>query len=306
MFCCLSVLYIMENHPSHSHKTCIYFFMISYSVAELYLAMAGPSTSYRIRETVRAVGCRLCHTRLDPGDLRVDTLRASQVRASAHAECFIRMEAGSELQLPGDLEGWDNLATDLQNIVLGLLGNTSSRLSPKNDSQSSVNCPQTSPTPLNLSLPSFQASQQTLSSQPMSEIVSRTNTQSSNSSTAPYQSNSPPPSSQMTRHTSTTSSIIDLTDFNSESDDYYDSYDDDDDEESLPSQDPKRPKLSTDSQGNPVMPDLLAGVAIPAGPARSGDECSVCLEPPLHPVTLPCGHVFCFLCAKVTSSRHIK
>ena len=61
----------------------------------------------------------------------------------------------------------------------------------------------------------------------------------------------------------------------------------------------KRPRLERDRQGRPVMPDLLAGVNIPDGPGRDGDECSVCLDPPLHPVTLPCGHVNCFTCAKV-------
>ena len=25
----------------------------------------------------------------------------------------------------------------------------------------------------------------------------------------------------------------------------------------------------------------------------------VCLDPPVHPVSLPCGHIFCYLCAKV-------
>ncbi|XP_023326477.1 E3 ubiquitin-protein ligase rnf146 isoform X2 [Eurytemora carolleeae] len=28
------------------------------------------------------------------------------------------------------------------------------------------------------------------------------------------------------------------------------------------------------------------------------DECCVCLDDPVHPVSLPCGHTFCFLCAK--------
>ena len=88
-----------------------------------------------------------------------------------------------------------------------------------------------------------------------------------------------------------------------------DEYEDDDDNASLPSQDPKRPRLARDSQGAPVMPDLLAGVRIPEaeGGARTGDECPVCLDPPLHPVTLPCGHIFCFLCAKVSlnTSTHL-
>jgi len=48
----------------------------------------------------------------------------------------------------------------------------------------------------------------------------------------------------------------------------------------------------------PVLPNLLEGVEIPEGPARTYDECSVCLDPPVHPVKLPCSHIFCYLCAK--------
>lgn len=265
--------------------------------------MAGPSTSYRISQTVRAVTCRQCTQRLDLGDLRVDTLRAGQVRACHHAECFVRVQ--THVRIPEDLDGWSNLASDLKRIVLGFKGtsSTSSQPTPSNDYQSTSTCPQTSSTPVR-NTPSSQNSQHqhTPSSQPVSVIVSRSDSRSSSQSNSQQLINSPLSSSQLSRHTST-SSIIDLTDINSDGDDHYDSYDsyddEDDDEESLPSQDTKRPRLSTDSQGNPVMPDLLAGVTIPAGPARTGDECSVCLEPPLHPVTLPCGHVFCFLCAKV-------
>jgi len=57
------------------------------------------------------------------------------------------------------------------------------------------------------------------------------------------------------------------------------------------------------SDGTAVMPNLLEGVNIPAGPARTGEECSVCLDLPVHPVTLPCGHVFCFLCVKGLSRQ---
>ena len=32
-------------------------------------------------------------------------------------------------------------------------------------------------------------------------------------------------------------------------------------------------------------------------------DCAVCLQPCLHPVQLPCGHIFCFLCVKGTASR---
>merc|ERR1719244_2408561 len=58
----------------------------------------------------------------------------------------------------------------------------------------------------------------------------------------------------------------------------------------------KTPRL--DSPEQPVLPNLLKGVTIPEGPPRTFDECPVCLDPPVHPVSLPCGHKFCFLCAK--------
>ena len=261
--------------------------------------MAGPSTSYRISQTVRSVTCKQCHERLDPGDIRVDTLRSGQVRASHHAQCFVRVQAN--VRIPEDLGGWSHLASGLKRIVLGLKGTTgtSSQPAPSNDHQSTSVCPQSSSTPVR-NTPSSQNSQHQNNSSSQPVIVSRSDSWNSNQSNSQQLITSPLSSSQLSRHTST-SSIIDLTDINSDGDDHYDSYDDEDDdeEESLPSQDPKRPRLSRDSQGDPVMPDLLAGVTIPPGPARTGDECSVCLEPPLHPVTLPCGHVFCFLCAKV-------
>ena len=308
MFCWLCKCMVHENQT-------LYFDLLTLIADICDCGMAGPSTFYRISQTVRAVTCRQCGERLDLGDLRVDSLRSGQVRASHHAECFVRIfssRAGSSVRIPEDLEGWSILASDLQRIVLGFKGApglTTSQPTQSTSSQSlsTRSCPQTSSTPVRRTQ-SSQTIQQTPSSQPVSVIVSRSNSRSSNSSIPQRNSqelnnsNSPLPLSQLSRHTSSTSRIIDLTDINSDGDDYYDSYDDEDedDEESLPSQDPKRPRLATDSQGNPVMPDLLAGVTIPPGPARSGDECSVCLEPPLHPVTLPCGHMFCFLCAKVS------
>jgi len=52
------------------------------------------------------------------------------------------------------------------------------------------------------------------------------------------------------------------------------------------------------------LPNMLEGVKIPEGAERTGDECSVCLDPPVHPVSLPCGHIFCYLCAKGLGSGH--
>jgi len=79
---------------------------------------------------------------------------------------------------------------------------------------------------------------------------------------------------------------------------------------STPVQSNKRPRLNPPSQPivisddesetgqPPSLPNLLEGVKIPEGPPRTYDECSVCLDPPVHPVTLPCSHIFCYLCAK--------
>jgi len=69
------------------------------------------------------------------------------------------------------------------------------------------------------------------------------------------------------------------------------------DSESEPPTPPKSARLSPPPPA-PVLPNLLEGVTIPSGPPRTYDECSVCLDPPVHPVTLPCTHVFCYLCAK--------
>lgn len=37
--------------------------------------------------------------------------------------------------------------------------------------------------------------------------------------------------------------------------------------------------------------------------SATSPECAVCLQPSLHPVQLPCRHVFCFLCVKGVASR---
>jgi len=69
------------------------------------------------------------------------------------------------------------------------------------------------------------------------------------------------------------------------------------DSESDPPTPPKSARLSP-SPPAPALPNLLEGVTIPTGPPRTFDECSVCLDLPVHPVTLPCNHIFCYLCAK--------
>ncbi|UYV66426.1 RNF146 [Cordylochernes scorpioides] len=37
---------------------------------------------------------------------------------------------------------------------------------------------------------------------------------------------------------------------------------------------------------------------LPVVATVAATECAICLQPPCHPVVLPCSHAFCFLCAK--------
>jgi len=60
---------------------------------------------------------------------------------------------------------------------------------------------------------------------------------------------------------------------------------------------------SDDEAAETVAADLTKSGSIKSGDdttdsGRTGDECSVCLDPPVHPVQLACQHTFCYLCAK--------
>lgn len=36
---------------------------------------------------------------------------------------------------------------------------------------------------------------------------------------------------------------------------------------------------------------------------EDSEDCAICLQPCLQPVKLSCGHIFCFLCAKVSLTQ---
>ena len=235
----------------------------------------------------------------------------------AHAACWLVSGAGSA----GELLGWDTLAAAERTRLLASGPSSPAVAAPSSASSSDVRA--ASPAPASTSATTRAASVTSAgpslpraSSQPVSVIRSTSTSQLSSS---------PPPSSADTSQAqksedtqsslqSSQSSLIMSSSSHASSQlswlssppivisDEEDEHEDEDEDASLPSQDPKRPRLARDSQGAPVMPDLLAGVRIPEaeGGARTGDECPVCLDPPLHPVTLPCGHIFCFLCAKAS------
>ena len=237
----------------------------------------------------------------------------------AHAACWLVSGAGSA----GQLLGWDTLAAAERTRLLASAPSSPAAAASSSDVRAASPTPAASPAPASTSATTRAASVTSAgpslpraSSQPVSVIRSTSTSQLSSS---------PPPSSADTSQaqksedtqssqSSQTSLIMSGSSHVSSqfswlssppiviSDEEDEHEEEEDEDASLPSQDPKRPRLARDSQGAPVMPDLLAGVRIPEaeGGARTGDECPVCLDPPLHPVTLPCGHIFCFLCAKAS------
>jgi len=288
---------------------------------------SSPRTEYRICVSNRKVNCRACERKIEKGQLRVNVWKEGDHptrcgNGVTHAECFITDGPGhSFLAVPDDLVNFDQLSDAHKDLVRswarasknaytnsqgldGISGNSDTKSS-ATSSQSSKHQARfmTSSSSFNDDPgpgPSTPSSASTSAAARPSPLR-RTDSNSQRSQSRPGQASNPSSQSSWASQESN-SSIIIVSDGEDEYDDDYDDYDDDDeDSEDLSGLEPepaKRPRLDTDSQGNPLMPNLLAGVAIPDGPARSGDECSVCLDPPLHPVTLPCGHVFCFLCAK--------
>ena len=55
---------------------------------------------------------------------------------------------------------------------------------------------------------------------------------------------------------------------------------------------------SDDDEGLSGSPQVALQTTTAAVPAYKNDSCAVCLDNPVHPLVLGCGHRYCYLCAK--------
>jgi len=53
-----------------------------------------------------------------------------------------------------------------------------------------------------------------------------------------------------------------------------------------------------DDEGSSVSPQVALQTTTAAVPACEDDSCAVCLDEPVHPLVLGCGHRYCYLCAE--------
>jgi len=254
---------------------------------------------YKVSYTARVVSCKQCKVKLARGDLRVDRGKQGAYHPACLFNSFLCKKQGEDVQGPGDLLGWDDLLdadkVSLQDNINQYLLNKNAMTNAGNGSSTTLN-PNTNTTPCN-------TSNKTPYTPGSSSSSSITCTTSSSPSTSGITSTTSPSSSSIHSISTNPSNINAGT--------------------SLPSQGVKRkniappPLVISDSESDPPtpppkttrvsppqpkphpsLPNLLEGVNIPPGPPRTYDECAVCLDQPVHPVTLPCSHIFCYLCAK--------
>jgi len=245
--------------------------------------------SYRVFYTARVVSCKQCKGKLARGDLRVD--RGKQ--GAYHPTCFFNSLAnkryGGDVQGPGDLLGWDALQpadrVSLQGQINQYLIIKNAQSKPNNDGSPITSNPNINTTSCNT----------------ISTILSTTTTTSSpsNSSSNPCTITGPSTSASTSTSPSTSSNGSSQPSQGVKRKDYLPpSIVLSDSESDPPTPPPKTARVSPQSKPHPTLPNMLEGVTIPPGPPRTYDECAVCLDQPVHPVTLPCSHIFCYLCAK--------
>jgi len=214
---------------------------------------------YKVSYTPRVVSCKQCKGKLVRGELRVDK---GTRQGAYHARCifdsFAGRKQGEDIQSSADLLGWDDLLVDDQVTLEGEINQYIVRKNANTKSDDG------------------------------GSLITNTTTPSTSSTSSDGPSTStcnsiPPHLMQGLKRAEQLPPPIVLSDSES------------DDPSSPP---PKAARISPPPPPVPVLPNLLAGVAIPPGPPRTYDECAVCLDQPVHPVTLPCSHIFCYLCAK--------
>jgi len=213
---------------------------------------------FKISNTARAASCRHCKNKLQKGDLRVDK-RAAPGPGIYHAECVWLNPMLKAVEQIVDHTKLEGW-NSLTESDLDLVKEYISRSKSQNN------------------IPISDTPQPSTSTQPKVIPVI------------------PPPIIIPDDDATSTSSILSQPVNHAAAAPIIISDEDDSDAELTSS---KRIRLSKEvEKKNPILPNLLEGVKIPEGPPRTYDECSVCLDPPVHPVTLPCSHIFCFLCAK--------
>jgi len=245
--------------------------------------------SYRVFYTARVVSCKQCKGKLARGDLRVDRGKQGAYHPACFFNSLVNKRHGGDVQGPGDLQGWDDLQpadqVSLQGQINQYLINKNAKTNPNNDGSPTTSNPNIITTSCNTVSTIFSTTTTSTSNSSSNSCTITGPSTSSIPSTSINPSNSSNGSSQPSQGVKRKDSLpppIVLSD--SESD--------------PPTPPPKIARVSPKSKPPPTLPNMLEGVTIPPGPPRTYDECAVCLDQPVHPVTLPCSHIFCYLCAK--------
>jgi len=231
-------------------------------------------TQYKVSYTSRVVSCKSCNGKLVKGELRVDRGKQGAYHAACLFDNLVEKGCKVNLSMLSDFLGSNDLLPSDQVILQGHINRYILRKNSQNGNStptSTIALSTTNSTPINTN------------TDPLPTLNNSNNdslSTSSNPSSTPSTSTSTNLPSQGVKRTAPFPPPIVISDSESEP----------------PTPPRKAVRVSPIQQ--PTLPNLLEGVNIPPGPPRTYDECAVCLDQPLHPVTLPCSHIFCYLCAK--------
>jgi len=230
---------------------------------------------YKVSYASRVVSCKSCKGKLVKGELRVDRGKQGAYHVACLFEDLAEKGCKVNLSMLRDLLGWNDLLPSDQVILQGHINQYLLRKNSLNTS-----------TPTSTITQSITISTSTKTT--TDALTTTSNIDTSSTSTIPINTPSTSNSTNLftsspgqgVKRTAPLPPPIVISDSESEP----------------PS--PPRKMVRVSPLQQPTLPNLLEGVVIPPGPPRTYDECAVCLDQPLHPVTLPCSHIFCYLCAK--------